>query len=706
MRWAVSLPSALVLLVGAALASPPAAGRAALLEHQVKALEWLAQAAAHRKAGEAGAFAESVKKARVEVDALAQAELPQKADLASMSRDLQTHAEGSAPAGDGFAYESHRAVLEAVGKSLSRRASRGLDFQGSYTQPIIEEPAAGGHASAMGPPVLQVSSREDLRSTEEAPVELVSRPGQLTRKMYGGGAAKDHILESGAGGVALFDYDGDGRLDIFTVGTTEIDAKRERVTHPSGLYRNLGGWKFEEVSKEAGLEVGAWGQGVCAGDFDDDGQLDLYVTNYGPNFLFKNKGDGTFTEVGAAAGVTAGNWSTGCAFFDADGDGDLDLYVARYMTVSWEDVVKAERTMKWRGGPSVMVGPVGLPGAADIFYENRGDGTFVEATEARGLKDAAGSYGFAVVPTDYDADGDVDLFVANDSNPNFLYQNDGTGRFESVGLLAGVAVNREGRSQAGMGADAGDYDGDGQLDLVLTTFAHDTVSLYRNVGGGQFEDASQASGVAARTYLPMEWGVAFFDADQDGDLDLFLANGHLYPQVDEAAELGESYRQKSQLLVNDGGKFRDVSDQAGSGLAESHAARGLAVGDLDDDGDLDLVVTNVDDVPTLLENRPRRAGHWVGLSLVKPAGRNRFAIGARVTLAAGDRRQIREVRSGGSFLSQSDRRVFFGLGSHAGPIDVEVALPGQGRWMWKALPADRLHALVLDDEHRVAAGAP
>ena len=557
-------------------------------------------------------------------------------------------------------------LLDRVRAQLEGDVALGLNFKGSYSQTPPKERSYGGHASAMGPAPAPISSPDDA-SPSPVTFEEASR---LATKTYCGGPTKDHILESACGGVALIDYDADGRLDIYLVTAAELTVKRERVAHRNALYRNLGGWKFEDVSKRAGVDAAAWGNGVCAGDYDDDGRLDLYVTNWGPNALFRNRGDGTFEESAARAGVAASGWSTGCTFFDADADGDLDLYVARYVDTTWDAVVRAERTLVWRNGPRIMVGPAGLPGEADLFFENLGQGRFQESTDAHGLTDRARAYGLGVVATDYDDDGFVDLFVANDSNPNFLYRNMlnmlnmATAKFESMGLAAGVAVNGDARAQAGMGADAGDFDGDGRTDLVLTAFAHDRNTIYRNVDGRQFEDASVAAGLAAVTFTRMGWGTTFFDADLDGKLDLFFANGHIFADVDRYPQLAETFRQKNQLLLNVGGpgaRFRDVSERAGAGLQVARVGRGVAVGDLDDDGDPDLVVSNMDDAPTLLENRQRTGHHWVGFR-VAGQGRNRFAIGAKVTIDAGGRKQFREIRSGGSYLSQSDLRVYFGLG--------------------------------------------
>jgi hypothetical protein len=589
------------------------------------------------------------------------------------------------------------ALLERVRIQLEGEVALGLTFEGSYSQSKAKDPAYGGHASGMGPAPGPMQPSE--ADASPSPVSF-EEAAHLPTRTYGGGPTKDHILESAGTGVALLDYDGDGLLDIYLVTAAELTPARERIAHRNALYRNLGGWKFEDVSVRAGVDAASWGSGACAGDADGDGHLDLYVTNWGTNFLFRNRGNGTFEEVAASAGVAAGGWSTGCSFFDADADGDLDLYVARYVETTWDDLVRARRTLLWRNGPRIMVGPAGLKGESDLFFENAGGGRFSEASSRWGLVDAAGAYGFGVVTTDYDADGFVDVFVANDSNPNFLYRNVGGRTFESVALAAGVGVNEEARAQAGMGADAGDFDGDGRIDFALTAFAHDRNTVYRNVDGTQFEDATIGAGLAAATFERMGWGTAFLDADLDGRLDLFVVNGHIFADIDDYPQLRESFRQKPQLLLNTGTGFRDVSDRAGAGLQIARVGRGLAVGDLDNDGDPDLVIGNMDDVPTVLENRQEVQRHWVAFRVVAPDP-NRFAIGARVMIDAGGRKQLREIRSGGSYLSQSDLRPSFGLGGHAGAVSVEVRMPGGRRWQWQNLPVDRLHVLELTEAARL-----
>ncbi len=682
---------------------PSDADRAGAIRIQHEALERLREGAKAAAGGDEAAFARALAEAAQRIEALIGVATwlseSDRAALRSTKAALETREKaGSA----GYSPDADLATLDRVGYRLRGGAKVELAFEGSFAKGKAEEPVYGGHATAMGPPPAEAPAA-DTGSEQDHAVHFDAVRGQLTEATFGGGPSKWHLVESGGNGVALVDYDGDGLLDVYTVSGFELDERhgRARLPHRNALYHNLGGMRFENVAAKAGVDAAAWGYGVCAGDFDGDGRLDLYVTNYGPNLLYRNKGDGTFEEVAAKAGVAAGGWSTGCAFFDADGDGDLDLYVARYVDAPEEEVTMPSRFLIWRGLAKVMLGPTGLPGESDLFFENQGDGTFKEATAKFGLVDSTKAYDFGVVATDYDGDGWTDLFVANDSNPNFLYRNRGGHGFESVGLAAGVAINGEARAQAGMGADSGDFDGDGRPDLALAAFAFDHNSLYRNLGDGSFEDVSQSSGLAAATFKGMSWGTAFLDADLDGALDLFFANGHLFPQVDEHPELQESYAQRCQIFRNlGGGRFRDVSPTAGRGLALQKCHRAVAVGDLDNDGDPDLVVSAMDEVPTLLENTQKSGNHWIGIEL-RQKGPNAFAIGARVGVEdAAGRKQMREVRSGGSYLSQSDLRALFGLGRVAGPAAVEVRLLDK-RWRFPNVAADRYSRLVLDDEHRV-----
>ena len=365
-------------------------------------------------------------------------------------------------------------------------------------------------------------------------MDVASQAG-LTAVIHGGGDRKDHLLESVGTGAAFLDYDEDGRLDVFLVNAWALDEEpaRVRVKGRNVLYRNRGDGTFEDVTTRAGVWDESWGCGVCAGDYDRDGHVDLFVTNFGPDRLYRNRGDGTFEQTAEKAGVADPAWGAGCSLFDADGDGDLDLYVANYVEATLEDVLSARRTNLWREKVKVMVGPFGLRGGRDHFYRNRGNGTFEDATDQAGMTDTAESYGLGVLASDLDQDGDVDVFVANDSNPNFLYRNDGKGKFTEIGTWSGAGLNGQGIAQAGMGVDAGDLDGDGLEDIVLSTFIHDSSSLYRNLGSLQFEDVSTRLGLKTITYEVLKWGCAFFDYDLDGDLDLVIVNGHIYPQVDQ-----------------------------------------------------------------------------------------------------------------------------------------------------------------------------
>jgi hypothetical protein len=448
------------------------------------------------------------------------------------------------------------------------------------------------------------------------------------------------------------------------------------------------------VTEAAGVGDDSWGCGVAVGDYDNDGDLDLYVTNYGPNVLYRNNGDGTFTNVAAYAGVDDARWSSCATFFDADGDGDLDLYVTNYVSASWDEIIHANRTLDWKG-LKVMVGPVGLPGAADIYYENLGNGKFRDSTDAAGLTDTGEFFGYTAVATDYDGDGDVDLYVSNDSNPNFCYRNDGTGHFKDVGGWNGSALSGSGDAQAGMGADADDIDGDLDLDLGVANFAEDTVTIYRNEGNGFFYDITAFAGLGTRTFQPLTWGFDFFDYDNDGDVDLALANGHIYPQADDLSQRfgGYGFHAKNLLFANDGkGRFTDVSAESGPGFQIAQASHGLATGDLDNDGDQDIVIVNVDAPPTVLENVGGNRKSWITFDLAPPPGRN-LLMNAKVYVTAGGKRQMREVRTGNSYASHNDLRVHFGLNDAKIVDEVEVVWADGSRTVERNLPARQIHRI-------------
>jgi len=497
-------------------------------------------------------------------------------------------------------------------------------------------------------------------------VDVAAEAG-LTRVTHAGRPGKDHLLDSAGTGAAWLDYDRDGFLDAYVVNGWKIDGGAVVEKGRNALYRNRGDGSFEDVTEQAGVDgEGRWGCGVAVADYDADGWPDLLVTNFGPNVLYRNGGNGTFENVAARAGIEAPGWNTGAAFFDADGDGDLDLYVAAYFEAALQDVLEAKRDLEWKGVAMVAPGPFGFRGAADHFFRSDGRGAFEEATEAAGLTDLAEGYGFTVRAADLDEDRDIDLYVANDSDANFFYRNEGDGTFREVGLWSGAALDRNGAAQAGMGVAVGDADGDTHLDIFVTNFSEDFSTLYRGDGTGFFEDVSGPSGVGEPSFEPLSWGTVLADLDNDGDQDLVVANGHIYPQVDEHPDFGMTYEQSNQLFENDGsGVFVDVSRSAGPGFEQKRSSRGLAAGDYDNDGDLDLLLTHLDRPPSLLRN-DSAGGSWLRVELKVAPGRG-TALGARVVVEAGERRWMRDASSGESFLSVHDPRLHFGLG------DLDVA---------------------------------
>ena len=480
---------------------------------------------------------------------------------------------------------------------------------------------------------------------------------------------KKYIVESMSGGVALFDYDNDGDLDIFFVNSLTVDLVKSKGKTRSELYRNEGNGKFTEVGVKAGVSDVGWGMGVAIGDYNNDGFEDVYVTCLGPDHLFKNNGDGTFSDVTNKAGVNDPRWSTGASFVDYDRDGDLDLFVANYVDFDINNLPEfgQGQTCQYKSIP-VQCGPRGLKGAGDSLFRNNGNGTFTDVTKAAGVGDADGFYGLGVMTSDFDDDGWIDIFVANDSTPNFHYRNNGDGTFKEIGFTAGTAVNENGSEQGCMGVTAGDYDHDGRMDLFVTNFADEYNTLYHNDGRNGFTDVSYAAKVAAVSLPHVGWGTKFFDFDNDGWVDLFVANGHVYPQL-------PSYRQPRLLHRNNrDGTFTEVSAEFGAILTEHRASRGVVFGDLDNDGDIDLLVADLDGTPQLLRNENGNANNSI---LIKTVGvkSNRGGVGARVKVVSGDLTQTDEVRSGDSYISQSDMRLHFGLEKRTKIDSIEVRWP-------------------------------
>jgi hypothetical protein len=522
--------------------------------------------------------------------------------------------------------------------------------------------------------------------TEPLFVDIAAQAG-VNAEVRSGSTEKRYLPETVMGGVCLLDYDNDGYLDIYIVNGSSMQRYQ---SHEPGfgnhLYHNRRDGTFEDVTKRAGVSGGnGWGMGCAAADFNNDGFVDLYVTNLGRNLLYRNNGDGTFSEVSHSSGTDHLGWSTGAVWGDFDQDGWLDLYVANYVDFDMEHPPAQGSGSNCNFlGLSVACGPGGLKPARNVFYRNRGDGTFVEETAARGLS-VTPYYSLGVCAADYDNDGHPDIFVANDSTPNFLFRNQGNGTFKEVALETGVAFNQDGNPQAGMGTDFADYDNDGLLDLIVTTFANDTSTVYRNEGNGQFGDATTRA--AQREGYPyVKWGVGFVDFDNDGMKDIYVVNGGIYPQV-ETLHGTVGYRQPDQFFRNvGGGRFVNASSRL---VHPRHVGRGAAFGDLNNDGRIDVVISNLEDPPNVLLNRDQSNNHWILIRCVGTKS-NRQGIGARLSVTTDKSTQVAEVRSGCSFLSSSDPRVHFGLGRADHIKELTIRWPSGRRSVLTNVAADRV----------------
>jgi len=550
--------------------------------------------------------------------------------------------------------------------------------------------AQSGHPVAPPPPPDAKSSKcsgrpvpqlEDITSTTGITFKHTSDP------------AKKYIVESMSGGVILLDYDRDGWPDIYFTNAPTVEMAVKGTRSLGVLYHNNHDGTFTDVTAKSGLSTRCFAMGGAIGDYNNDGWPDLYVTCLGGNILYRNNGDGTFTDVTAKAGVADGRWSTGAAFGDYDGDGFVDLMVTNYVDFHLDDLpgFGSAPFCKYRG-IDVQCGPRGLRGAGDSLFHNNGDGTFTEVSKEAGVNDPSGYYGLGVIWADFNNAGRPDIYVANDSTPKFLYKNEGNGKFKDIGLESGTAVSDDGSEQASMGIAIGDYNHTGRPSIYVTNFSDENDLLYRNEGDWNFKEVSYAAGVALPSLPWVKWGTAFVDLDNDGWLDLIAVSGHVYPQVDSLPS-GGGYREPKMFHLNQkDGTFCDASDMAGKALQERHVSRGLAVGDLFNDGDMDVVIGDIDGGPMVLRNRGIPGRHWVSFEL-NGTKSNRLALNARITIVAGGMTQTDEVHSGGSYLSQNDLRIHFGL-ANATKIDkVEIHWPS-GR-------SESLTNLAVDQHYTV-----
>jgi hypothetical protein len=537
-------------------------------------------------------------------------------------------------------------------------------------------------------------------------VDIAEKAGLTMRNVFGGEKSKKYIIETTGTGVAVFDYDNDGWPDIFILNGTTLEAGTGGDGPVSHLYHNNHDGTFTDVTRKSGLTRVGWAQGLCAGDYDNDGFEDLFVTYYGKNSLYHNNGNGTFTDIAEKAGVaaTSKTWGTGCAFLDYDRDGKLDIMMATYVDFDLGTApAPGERpSCMWKGAP-VMCGPRGLPWVSNALFRNLGGGKFEDVTKKAGIDKTNGHYCFSVSTLDYDDDGWPDVYVACDSTPSILYHNNHDGTFTDVAVSLGAAFNEDGREQAGMGSTVGDYDRDGRPDIFKTNFSDDTPTLYHNDRSGTFTDATFAAGLGLETKY-LGWGTMFFDFDNDGWQDLVAVNGHVYPEVD-AFHLGSDYQEPRLLYHNNGnGTFANISASAGAAINEKASSRGLAVGDLWNDGRQSLVISNMNARPSLLVNEAKNKNHWIAFQLLGTKS-NRDGIGAKLTMQIGSRIYTDEVRSGSSYLSQNDFRVHFGLGAVDRVDAVDVRWPSGQIERFAGLKIDGFNTLKEGSGKAAAKGS-
>jgi hypothetical protein len=550
--------------------------------------------------------------------------------------------------------------------------------QGGHPQP--PPPRAGVKAAkCSGHPVPQL---EDITAKTGITFKHTADP------------AKKYIVESMSGGVIILDYDRDGWPDIYFTNAPTVEMAVKGQKSRGAFYHNNRDGTFKDVTDKSGLTASCFAMGGAVGDYDNDGWPDLYLTCLGGNVLYHNNGDGTFTDVTAKAGVSDGRWSTGAAFGDYDGDGFVDLMVANYVDFRLNDLpgFGSSLNCKYRG-IDVQCGPRGLKGAGDSLFHNNGHGTFTDVTKGSGVEDVSGYYGMTVIWADFNNTGRPDIYIANDSTPKFLYKNLGNGKFKDIGLESGTAVSEDGSEQASMGIAVGDYLHIGRPSLYVTNFADENDLLYRNDGNWNFTDVSYPSGLALPSLPFVKWGTAFGDLDNDGWLDLITVSGHVYPQVDTLPS-GARYRQPKLLQLNQkDGTFCDASDEAGPALKEVHVSRGLAIADLFNDGNVDVVVGDIDGGPMLLRNHGIPGRHWVSFELAGTKS-NRLALNARIKIVAGGVAQTDEIHSGGSYLSQNDLRVHFGLGAAKKIDGVEIRWPSGKVETIGELAADQYYSIL------------